>query len=138
MIIFDTNVVSEAMRAAPDERVKHWLLGLPNDVPAVTAITVGEISVGLALLPRGQRRAAQEADWRRVRANVFGERSFPFDEEAALRFGAVIAERRAAGAPVELADAQIAAIALVRSLPVATRDVAGFAGLGLTLINPWT
>jgi predicted nucleic acid-binding protein len=31
----------------------------------------------------------------------------------------------------------IAAIARVHGAPVATRDVAGFQGCGLTLISPW-
>ena len=34
-------------------------------------------------------------------------------------------------------DASIAAIALAASAEVATRDTGGFAGCGLTLIDPW-
>lgn len=125
------------MRVSPDERVALWLMGLPSDEPAITTITVGEIGVGLAHMPPGKRRAAQEADWRRVRQALIGERVVPFDEEAAKLLGEVVAMRRAAGAPIELADALIASIALSRSLMLATRNVADFAGLGLRLINPW-
>ena len=38
---------------------------------------------------------------------------------------------------VEAFDAMIAAIALVPGADIATRDVGGFEGLGLTLIDPW-
>jgi predicted nucleic acid-binding protein len=137
VILFDTNVLSEAMRASPNERVALWLMALPSDEPAVTAITIGEIGVGLSLMPPGQKRAAREADWRRVRAALIGERVLPFDDEAAERLGDVVAMRRAAGAPIELADALIASIALARSLTLATRDTEDFEGLGLRLVNPW-
>jgi hypothetical protein len=35
------------------------------------------------------------------------------------------------------ADAMIAATAHAQGMAVATRDVAGFAGTGISLINPW-
>lgn len=65
------------------------------------------------------------------------DRMLPFDESAADAFGEVAAERRRIGRPISTADAQIAAIALVRGAMVATRNVRDFEGVGLTLINPW-
>ena len=42
-----------------------------------------------------------------------------------------------AGSPIEAFDALIAATAFVAGAAVATRDIGGFEGCGLTLINPW-
>jgi toxin FitB len=46
--------------------------------------------------------------------------------------------RRQAGNPIEKFDALIAATALVADAGIATRDVGGFAGCGITVIDPWT
>jgi predicted nucleic acid-binding protein len=56
LIILDTNVVSEAMRPAPDQRVLAWLHAQPLTELATTAITLAEINYGLCRLPRGHRR----------------------------------------------------------------------------------
>jgi predicted nucleic acid-binding protein len=41
------------------------------------------------------------------------------------------------GRPISEFDAQIAAIARVHGAALATRDVAGFEGCGIEIINPW-
>ena len=45
--------------------------------------------------------------------------------------------RRRIGAPIEAFDAQIAATARVAGFGVATRDIDGFDGCGVALVNPW-
>jgi predicted nucleic acid-binding protein len=42
-----------------------------------------------------------------------------------------------ASAPEKFADPQIARIAAAYGLDLATRNVADFEGIGLTLIDPW-
>jgi hypothetical protein len=46
--------------------------------------------------------------------------------------------RRQAGNPIEKFDALIGATALAVGANIDTRDAGGFAGCGLTVINPWT
>ena len=46
--------------------------------------------------------------------------------------------RRYAGNPIEKFDALIAATTLAAGASIATRDIGGFAGCGLTVIDPWT
>jgi len=60
-----------------------------------------------------------------------------FDGAAAARYGEIITTRSRAGKPIEAFDALIAATALVAGAHVATRDISGFQGLGLALIDPW-
>lgn len=51
MIILDTNIISELMRAEPDENVSRWISNQKSINLAVTAITIGEIHRGLSWLP---------------------------------------------------------------------------------------
>ena len=56
MILLDTNVLSELMRPQPNPVVVAWL-NSQSGVAQVSAITQAEISLGIALLPEGKRRA---------------------------------------------------------------------------------
>jgi len=53
------------------------------------------------------------------------------------RWGILSAERQRSGAPLNTADGLIAATALEHDLTLVTRNVKDFAGLGVTLFNPW-
>ena len=52
MIILDTNVISELMRARPEARVLDWLAARPSAGLFTTTLTQAEIFYGLALLPQ--------------------------------------------------------------------------------------
>ena len=56
MILLDTNVVSELMRPTPEPRVLQWLDAQPAADVWISAVTVSEIRLGIALLPDGQRK----------------------------------------------------------------------------------
>jgi predicted nucleic acid-binding protein len=79
----------------------------------------------------------QSAPDRAVLAEEFAGRVLPFDGAAARRYADIVVLRRQAGKPIEAFDALIAATASVAGAAVATRDLEGFAGCGLSLINPW-
>lgn len=57
MILLDTHVVSEVMKARPAEAVVAWLNGQDSEKLYVSSITIGEIAYGLRLLPDGKRRS---------------------------------------------------------------------------------
>ena len=136
MILLDTNVVSELMKAGPDERVEAWFLTLADDT-GLTAVVLGELAFGIARLPEGARRgdlAARLVEWR-VR---YADRTYPFSASSALRYGELMAEREQAGRPMSLPDGQIAAIAIDLGAQIATRNLRDFEGCGLSLIDPWT
>jgi predicted nucleic acid-binding protein len=67
----------------------------------------------------------------------FAGRILPFDDQAARAFSRIAAKRRSSGRPIGDLDAQIVAIAFSRGAAVATRDVRGFEGCGVTVLNPW-
>jgi predicted nucleic acid-binding protein len=67
----------------------------------------------------------------------FAERVLPVTQTIAERWGALDGERQLAGRPLNMADGLIAATALEHQLTVVTRSEKDFAGLGVTLLNPW-
>ncbi|MHB0710079.1 PIN domain-containing protein, partial [Roseomonas mucosa] len=61
MILLDTNVVSELMRASPDAAVRRFLAAQRLETLFLPSLVVAEIRYGLARLPEGQRRAGLES-----------------------------------------------------------------------------
>lgn len=138
MIILDTNVVSEPMRPKPSERVRGWIETQVRAELCTTVITQAEILYGLALLPSGKRRQTLTRAVHEMFSVDFRDRVLPFDGATAEHFAAITADRRKAGMPIGILDAQIAAIARTHGARLATRDIADFQGCGIQLINPWS
>jgi len=137
MILLDTNVVSELMKAAPAANVVGWITAQPASGLYTTSITQAEILHGIMLLPSGKRRRNIEAAAQAMFAEEFEGRILGFGSDAALPYAVIAAERRRAGRPVSSFDAQIAAIAHTVGAVIATRNVADFSDCGVEVINPW-
>lgn len=136
MIILDTNVVSEALRARPDPVVVAWLEG--SDGPqAITAITLGELLAGLRRVPPGQRRTTLTQTLLRALEPYRAARILPFEALAAEEYAQIVADRTARGLPISTGDAQIASICRVHGAPLATRNTKDFLHTGVRLIDPW-
>ncbi|MDO9597942.1 MAG: type II toxin-antitoxin system VapC family toxin [Azoarcus sp.] len=138
VILLDTNVLSEFMRPQPAIQVVAWLDGQPADTLHVSAVSQAEIELGLALMPAGKRQAGLASAARAMFEEDFAGRCLPFDSAAALHCARLVAVRTRMGRPISVEDAQIAAIALARGMPLATRNTADFRDIeGLSLIDPW-
>ena len=137
MVVLDTNVVSELMRASPSRDVVEWLDSQETRDLFVTSVTEAEIRAGLAVLPEGARRRGLVAAAERAFGNLFAGRVLSFDSPAARAYAEIFATRQAIGRPLSLADGQIAAIARSRGMVVVTRNVGDFEGVGIDLVNPW-
>lgn len=137
VILLDTNVISELMRPRPDPRVMAWADGLDPEAVAITAMNEAEILHGLARLPDGRRKRALRQSWDALMAELLAGRVWPFTSEAAHWYGELLCRRERLARPMATADAVIAATALAHGAPLATRDLADFAGIGMALINPW-
>lgn len=136
MILLDTNVVSEPARPNPDANVLAWYQRF-RPLLALQTVTIAELRFGCAMLPAGARRT-RTTDYCDRLLRDFAGRIYAFDVAAANRYGEVCEASRAAGRPMDVPDAQIAAIALALGCEFATRNTADFAHLPLKLINPWT
>lgn len=136
MILLDTNVLSESTKPHPKDRVVRWLDDLDPQHAWICAITIAEIRLGVALVPDGRRKTGlmQLADRSIER---FGRSCLPFDAIAAEAFPSVMLDRRKIGRPIEVEDAQIAAIAITTGFTLATLNLKDFEGIeGLKLVDP--
>jgi toxin FitB len=138
MIVLDTNVVSEIMKPNPNPHVLLWVDSVPALETAITAVTVAEILYGIGRLPNGARRWKLMTAAETIFDEEFRNRIFVFDAAAAVEYAALVVEREAAGLPISMADAQIAAVCRVHDCKIATRNIEDFEGTGVPILNPWT
>lgn len=137
MIILDTNVLSVLMRSTPEAAVIEWLDRQPAESVWITAVTVFEARLGLALLPPGKKRRQLEAAFERVLEEDLEHRVLDFDTAAAESAAALAADRQRKGRPVDLRDTLIAAVAVARHATIATRNVRHFSDLSVPVVDPW-
>lgn len=137
MILLDTNVVSEVMRASPAGNVLAWLNRQETGRLFTSSITVGEIACGLRIMPLGKRRSDLGERFERFIAHAFDRRVLAYDESAGRAYGDLMGERKELGRPMSVPDGQIAAIARSARLSVATRNVAVFESCGIDTVDPF-
>jgi predicted nucleic acid-binding protein len=135
--LLDTNIPSELMRQMPEPRVEAWLEAADDERLYFSVVSLGEIVKGVSLLASGRKRRELERWLETTLRPWFGTRILPFDEAVARRWGALSAQSEKKGRKLKVADAMIAATALVHDLTVVTRNVKDFAGQGVAVFNPW-
>lgn len=137
MIVLDTNVISELMKAAPDPRVITWIDQQEAMTLFITSITIAEITYGLSVLPESKRRIFLKEAFEQVLTGAFKHRILIFDEAAAHCYGQLMGHRKRLSQPLPVLDGQIAAITKVNQMSLATRNTRDFSDCELTLINPF-
>ena len=137
MYLLDTDVVSELRKgdrahagvAAFMRRIRREALPV-----YLSVITLGELRHGVEKVRR--RGDAQQSDvlgrWLDALVEEFDSQILPFDEPAAQVWGRLMVPHAD-----NVLDKQIAAIALVNDLTVATRNTAHFRPTGVRLENPF-
>lgn len=135
--LLDTNVVSEWVKPRPDPGVVAWLAEADEDRVFISAVTIAEIRYGIERLALGKRRD-QLNRWLIDDLPVrFEDRILSVDAQVGDRWGRVMARGQAAGRPVSIMDAFIAATAERHDMDLVTRNVADFASLGVRVVSPW-
>ena len=84
MILIDTNIISELMRASPAQSVLSWFDQQTTSTLFVSAITVAEIMYGLEAMPIGARKVSLVGYFKQVIEKSFRYRILPFDEAASI------------------------------------------------------
>lgn len=137
MIILDTNVISELMKASPNAAVLSWFNAQLLDSLYLTAINEAELLFGIERLPEGKRKDKLKEGVEYL-LNLFSNRILPFDRKAAQQYAllSVSAQKKGEGFPIP--DSYIAAIASVHHFAVATRDKTAFSAAKVSIINPYT
>ena len=136
MILLDTNVVSEAMKADPHPSVSGWLNAQAAETLFLSSVTVAEMMFGIGTMPQGRRKDMLTAKLEGLLA-LFDARVLSFDIAAARHYATLATEARAAGKGFPAPDGYIAAIAAAHGFAVASRDTSAFTAAGLTVIDPW-
>jgi hypothetical protein len=137
MILLDTNVISELMGPAPEQRVAHWMDLQSRSSLWTTSINIYETRSGLFAMPTGKRRAALEEKFEQLLQSAFTGRILDFDSDSALRAAELCAYRRKRGRPVDARDTMIAGIVLASHAKLATRNVKHFEDIASSVVNPW-
>ena len=137
MILLDTNVVSEPLRATGNANVLAWIDGQNIETLYLSTISLAELRYGVAALPEGKRREALHNGLELRILPLFTDRVLSFDDAASKSYAVLRARAKAQGKAIAPVDGYVAAIAAAHGLIVATRDVAPFMAAGLTFINPW-
>jgi len=136
MIVLDTNIVSEAMKAAPHPAVKTWLDNQAAETLYLSSITLAELLFGIRALPAGRRKEALTAALDGL-ITLFRGRILSFDIEAARHYAELATAAKSSGRGFPTPDGYIAAIAASRKFIVASRDVGPYQAAGVSVYNPW-
>ena len=132
MYILDTNVISELRRNKPHGAVLAWLQTVTAHQLFLSAVTLGEIQVGIETTRAQDIKKAQEIEaWLEKIIDSFSV--LPMDGKA-FRIWAQMMQGRS---NTISEDAMIAAIAKANNLAIATRNTSDFKGLGVPLVNPF-
>jgi predicted nucleic acid-binding protein len=130
--LLDTNVVSELRKARPHGAVVAWLSAAEEAGLFVSAVTLGELQVGIERTRRQDPTKARELDrWVDRVPAVY--RVLPMDTVCFREWGRIMDKKP----PELLQDAMIAATARVHRLIVATRNERDFKQLDVRIFNPF-
>jgi toxin FitB len=131
MYLLDTNIISELRRPRPHAGMIAWLSGLASDQVFISAVTLGELQAGVENARQNAERAETIESW--IDDVAASYNVLPMDG-GAFRCWA----RLMHGKPADLiADAMIAATAVVHNLTVVTRNLRDFERLGVPALNPF-
>jgi toxin FitB len=131
--LVDANVLSEATKPSPDQRVLDWLRAHEAEI-VVDPVILGEMRFGILLLPKGKKRAILE-QW--FDAGVGRLHCLSWDADTGMKWAELLARLRKAGKNMPIKDSFIAASAIVHGLAIATRNHIDFANSGVRLVDPF-
>jgi predicted nucleic acid-binding protein len=136
--LLDTNVVSEWVKPRPNAGVAAWLAEADEDRVFISVVTLAELRHGIERLAPGRRRTRLDAWLRDELPPRFEGRVLSVDGAVAEAWGRLVARREAAGHPIGVMDAFIAATAEIHKLTLVTRNLADFKSSIRSAVNPWT
>lgn len=135
-VLLDTCVISELRRANGDAGVQRRVAELESDSLFLSAITLGELTKGIALLSEG-RQTQDLALWLLGLEHQFAEQILPVDHDVARIWGEITANAQTKDVQIPVSDGLIAVTAIHHGPHVMTRNSRHFAASGALIIDPW-
>ena len=135
-VLLDTCVLSELRLPKPHAGVANAIQDFDDDELFVSAISIGEIVRGVALLQDGKKKRALQT-WLQTLEVHYGDRLLPVDLETCRMWGELTALAQKAGRTIPASDGLIAATARRHGLYIMSRNTADFEPAGVPLLNPW-
>jgi predicted nucleic acid-binding protein len=114
-----------------------WLAAREPEELAISVLTYGELTRGVAALDQGRRRTELTA-WLAEALTFYGDRILQVDVGVAAVWAEVWMTHRRLGRVVGVVDELVAATALAHDLIVVTRNVRDFEDSGCNLVSPWS
>jgi toxin FitB len=87
-------------------------------------------------MPEGKKKVSLSEDFERLLDRI-DHQIVAFDEAAARFAAELVGSRKKKGRVGDLRDTMIAGIVLAHGASFATRNVAHFADISATIVNPW-
>ena len=134
MFLLDTNVLSETLRAQPNNGVMQGLKRHGHELPTAAAV-IHEILYGALRLPPGAKRKAVLHEMEHVFLKTLDV--LPYDRRAAEWHARQRARLVNEGRTPAYVDGQIAAIAAVNGLTLVTHNVTDFAAFEGLAVEDW-
>ncbi|AMP05637.1 type II toxin-antitoxin system VapC family toxin [Collimonas pratensis] len=136
MYLLDTNVISESRKGAKANRgTQEFWRSVDLDAIYLPVQSIGEIRRGVEIVKRrgDSAQAKMLETWLQTLTTEYADRILSFDDDCAQVWGCLMSADNQH--PI---DKQIAAIALIHSMTVVTRNTGDFIGTGVDLINPFS
>ncbi|CAK8716096.1 Ribonuclease VapC [Candidatus Electrothrix laxa] len=132
MFLFDTDVITNVLKKKPAKILHQKLDGLPQNQQYISTITVSEIVYGAFKSNRPEYHLNNLEQVLLPSVNVVG-----FDTKAACICGQLRAELEKKGQPLDLADLEIAAIAIAGNFTLVTRNIRHFGRIDGLRVENW-
>jgi predicted nucleic acid-binding protein len=131
--LLDTNVVSELRKRDPDPHVLAWYDTVTSAEIFISALTIGEIRLGIERLRRKDRAQADLLEhWLQGLRITYRDHIVDVGADVAEEWG-----RLNVPDPLPVIDGLLAASARIRGWTLVTRNTADLARSEVMLINPF-
>jgi toxin FitB len=131
--LLDTNVISEIRKPHPDRHVVAWWDTVTSAEVFISALTIGEIRLGIERLRRKDNAQADLLErWLHGLRAIYEDHIINVDAGIAEEWGHLSVPD-----PLPTIDGLLAATARARGLILVTHNVADLARSGIRVLNPF-